>query len=67
MYILDSSCFFRKTQTGQWGAMHLGYVKDEEGALRIHVFMASTPSDGEDQEFRQESLGRPRGKFSDLC
>lgn len=31
-----------------------GYVKDEEGALRIHVFMASTPSDGEDQEFRQE-------------
>lgn len=31
-----------------------GYVKDEEGALRIHVFMASIPADGEDLKFAQE-------------
>eukprot|EP00434_Breviolum_minutum_P031675 symbB.v1.2.028010.t1/scaffold2909.1/size67485/2 len=32
-----------------------GYVKDEaEGSLRIHVFMASVPADGEDLEFAEE-------------
>lgn len=31
-----------------------GYVKDEaEGSLRIHVFMASVPADGEDLEFAE--------------
>ena len=34
-----------------------GYVKDEEGALRIHVFMASIPADGEDLKFAQEGPG----------
>eukprot|EP00435_Cladocopium_sp_Y103_P020844 s1782_g5.t1 len=38
-----------------------GYVKDEEGALRIHVFMASIPADGEDLKFAQEGCGGPRG------
>ena len=31
-----------------------GYVEDEEGALRIHVFMASIPADGEDLKFAQD-------------
>ena len=43
-----------------------GYVKDEaEGSLRIHVFMASVPADGEDLEFA-EAFGEdePIGRLS---
>ena len=31
-----------------------GYVKDKEGGLRIQLFIASTPADGEDLAFSEE-------------
>ena len=42
-----------------------GYVKDEaEGSLRIHVFMASVPADGEDLEFAEAFWDEPIGRLS---